>query len=71
MVVELEFLDNMKTRIHEKSKVYENFGGPIPNVEETVCIEGKFYKVVKRDFIYLDKSGIDLRVSFWCEELNF
>ncbi|MEE3957851.1 hypothetical protein ACFVXR_17420 [Bacillus thuringiensis] len=70
MIVELEFLDMTKTRVHEKERIYDNFGGPIPNVGELVYVEGYAYKVVSRDFIYLDNTGIDLKVSFWCEELN-
>ncbi|OXB98925.1 MULTISPECIES: hypothetical protein [Bacillus] len=70
MIVELEFLDMSKTRVHEKTKIYENFSAPIPNVGDTIYIEGYLYKVNRRDFIYLDNTGIDLKVSFWCEELN-
>ncbi|WP_144505454.1 hypothetical protein [Bacillus mycoides] len=70
MKVELEFLDMSKTRVHEKERIYDNFSAPIPNVEDVIYIEGYLYKVIRRDFIYLDNIDIDLKVSFWCEELD-
>ncbi|MCP1399139.1 hypothetical protein J3D61_005685 [Bacillus cereus] len=32
MIVELEFLHMSKTRVYEKERVYDNFGGPILDV---------------------------------------
>lgn len=70
MTVELEFLDSHKVRVHEKVMIYDNFSSPIPDVGDTIYMEGYLYKIVSRNFIYLDNSGIDLKVTFWCEELN-
>ncbi|PFB77374.1 hypothetical protein CN273_27025 [Bacillus thuringiensis] len=32
MIVEFEFLDMSKTRVYEKERLYDNFGGPILDV---------------------------------------
>lgn len=69
MTIELEFLDTGKVGIHEQPIIYDNFSAPVPHVGDTIYLEGNFYKVVKRDFIYLF-GEIDLKISFWCEELS-
>lgn len=68
MKVELEFLDKTKCRIHEEYMEYD-YAIPTPSVGDSVCVECKVYKVVKRDFIYLSgKDGFpDLKISIWVE----
>jgi hypothetical protein len=69
MRVELEFLNLEKERVHEKEMIYDNFSAPVPNVGEKVHIEGYSYEVVNRDFIYLQRSHVDLKITFWCKDL--
>lgn len=42
----------------------------MPNVGDSIYIEGYVYKVNRREFVYLDNLHVDLKVSFWCKELN-
>ncbi|AIQ73906.1 hypothetical protein NST28_11815 [Paenibacillus sp. FSL R10-2791] len=69
MVVELEFL-NSGIRVHDEDMIYENGTLAYPNVGDKVMIDLKFYLVTLREFFYLKgASGIDLKISFWCEEV--
>ncbi|URN85137.1 hypothetical protein [Acetobacterium wieringae] len=68
MIVELEFLDENETRIHEKELMYEGTP-PIPNVGELVYVEGKPCIIKRRDFLYLSGNSVmDIRVSMICKE---
>jgi len=70
MRIELEFLDRTKCRVHEKEILYQGTV-PIPSAGETACIEGRIWRISKRDFIYIDGTeGIaDVKISFWCEKV--
>jgi hypothetical protein len=70
MRVELEFMDLDENIVHEKEMIYNDFSAPVPSVGDKVHIEGYSYKVVDRDFIYLQRSHVDLKITFWCEKLN-
>ena len=63
MEVELEFLDESKTRIHEDEIIITN-GTPIPCKGERILM-GRPYQVIRRDFIYLSTGGRNLKISFW------
>lgn len=67
MEVELEFLDESKTRIHN-DEIFITNGTPIPYKGEHILM-GRPYQVVRRDFIYLSAGGRHLKISFWCKEL--
>jgi len=69
MRVELEFLDHAKCKVHEKEILYEG-AVPIPSLGETACVEGRIWRISKRDFIYLEGVDklVDVKISFWCKK---
>ena len=70
MIIELEFLDMGKVRVHEKEMIYKNVIPPIPGVGDRILVEGMAYNVKERDFIYLSGNiGVDIKVSLWCEQI--
>ncbi|TYA10914.1 hypothetical protein FRY98_24400 [Paenibacillus faecis] len=72
MRIELEFLDMDKVVLHNNEMVYKiDESIAYPNAGDRVYIEGMLYEVKERDFIYLSgAAGIDLKISFWCEEVQ-
>jgi hypothetical protein len=65
MKVELEFLDETKTRVHEEDIISET-NTPIPSVGENVWFGAERFTVSSRDFFYLDgRYGHDLKITFW------
>lgn len=68
--VALLFNDMSDNRINEKNMVYNNFGVPIPNVGEMISLDGRYYRIYDRFFVYLNNFDIDLQIIFRCEELN-
>lgn len=65
MKVELEFLDETKTCVHDEFIISET-NAPIPSVGENVWFGVERFTVSSRDFFYLSRTdGPDLKITFW------
>ncbi len=48
--------------------IYDNFGAPIPQVGEIISVEGYFYTVEDRLFVYMTNLDIDLQIILRCKQ---
>ncbi len=48
--------------------IYDNFGAPIPQVGEIISVEGHFYTVEDRLFVYMTNLDIDLQIILRCKQ---
>lgn len=51
----------------EKEMIYDNFAAPIPQVGELISVEGYFYTVEDRLFVYLNNLKVDLQIIIRCK----
>jgi len=54
----------------DKEMVYDNFSAPIPDVGETISVEGQFHKVKDRLFVYMSNLDVDLQIILRCELID-
>ena len=69
MKIELEFLDNTKTRLNDQEMEYDG-AIPVPMPGDYVSFGGEVWQVEKRDFIYVsgETESLDLKVSIWVKK---
>ncbi|KML17542.1 hypothetical protein LC035_06650 [Bacillus stratosphericus] len=67
MKVALRFHDMSDDSLTEKEMIYDNFAAPIPQVGELISVEGYFYTVEDRLFVYLNNLKVDLQIIIRCK----
>ncbi|KRU15117.1 hypothetical protein [Bacillus pumilus] len=63
----LRFHDMSDDSLTDKEMVYENVGVPIPQVGEYISIEGHYYTVEDRLFMYFNNLDVDFQIILRCK----
>ncbi|AJK64975.1 hypothetical protein ACJGE4_06285 [Bacillus velezensis] len=67
MKVALRIHNMSDDSLTDKEMIYDNFSAPIPQVGEIISVEGHFYTVEDRLFVYMTNLDIDLQIILRCK----